>query len=166
MSRADKITPRSKNTEYYSDFLMNFDLNPISGEIARVTNEKAVIRAIKNLINTNRGERPFQPNLGCGIKKLLFEPMDEVTADLIKMEITTTITQYEPRVNLILVDVQPQEQSDAYIVSITFSMVNQPSDALRFSTVLKRVRSRYPLPPAPVISELELRVLPLSHSIA
>lgn len=139
MSRADKITPKSKNTEYYSDFLMNMDLNPISGEIARVTNEASVIRAIKNLINTNRGERPFQPDLGCGIRKLLFEPMDDVTADLIRTEITTTITQYEPRVNLILVSVQPQEP-DAYIVSITFSLVNQPSDAVRFSTVLKRVR--------------------------
>lgn len=139
MSRADKVTPTSKKTEYYSDFLMDFDLNPISGELARVTNEKAVVRAIKNLIFTNRGERPFQPNLGCGIKKLLFEPMDDVTADLIRMEITTTITQYEPRVNLILVSVQPQ-QPDTYVVSITFSMVNQPSDAIRFSTVLRRVR--------------------------
>ncbi len=119
---------------------MDFDLNPISGELGRVTNEKSVIRAMKNLITTNRGERPFQPNLGCGLKRLLFEPLDDVTSDLIRTEITTTITQYEPRVKLILVDVQPQEQSDAYIISITFSMVNQPSDVLRFSTVLRRVR--------------------------
>ena len=140
MSRADRITPKSKQSEYYSDFLMNLDRNPISGEIARVTNERAVIRAMKSLIMTARGERPFQPTLGCGLRKLLFEPIDDVTTDLIRTAITTTITQFEPRVQLILVDVQPQEQSDAYFISITFAMVNAPSEALQFSTVLKRVR--------------------------
>lgn len=140
MSRADRITSKSKETEYYSDFLMNLDRNPISGELARVTNERSVIRSIKNLILTNRGERPFQPTLGCGIKKLLFEPIDPVTTDLIRSAITTTIGQHEPRVQLILVDVQPREESDAYYVSITFAMVNAPSDVLQFSIVLKRVR--------------------------
>jgi phage baseplate assembly protein W len=140
MSRADRITPKSKQSEYYTDFLMNLDRNPISGEIARVSNERAVIRAMKNLILTDRGARPYQPTLGCGTKKLLFEPMDDVTTDLIRSSIKTTIEQFEPRVILILVDVQPREESDAYYVSITFAMVNAPSEALQFSTVLKRVR--------------------------
>lgn len=140
MSRSDRITPKSKQTEYYADFLMNLDRSPISGELARVTNERSVIRAMKALILTNRGERPFQPTLGCGLKKLLFEPMDDVTTDLVRTAITTTITQFEPRVQLLLVSVQPQEESDAYYISITFAMVNAPSEALQFSTVLKRVR--------------------------
>jgi phage baseplate assembly protein W len=140
MSRADKFTGKDKKEELYSDFLMNLDLNPISGEIARTTNERAVIRAMKNLIFTNRGERITSSNIGCGLKRLLFEPFDTVTTDLIRTEINTTITQYEPRVRLLLVDVQPQEEQDAYQVSITFAMVNAPSQALQFSTVLKRVR--------------------------
>lgn len=140
MSRVDKITPRQKQTEYYADFLMNLDRNPISGELARVTNERSVIRAMKNLVLTRKGERPHQPNLGCGLDNLLFEPFDTVTTDLIRNAIETTITQYEPRVKLILVSVQPREESDAYVVSITFAMVNAPSEALQFSTVLKRIR--------------------------
>lgn len=140
MSRADRITPTTKKTEYYADFLMNLDRNPISGELARVTNERAVMRALKNLILTNRGERFHNSSLGCGLKKLLFEPIDEVTTDLIRSAITTTIEQNEPRVQLILVDVQPREESDAYFVSITFALVNAPSEALQFSTVLKRIR--------------------------
>src|ERR1044072_4973654 len=116
MSRADKFTSKSKQQELYSDFLINMDLNPISGEIARSTNEKAVMRAMKNLINTNRGERITSSNIGCGLKRLLFEPFDTITTDLIHTEISTTISQYEPRVKLLLVDVRPQEESDAYLI--------------------------------------------------
>lgn len=140
MSRADRITPKSKQTEYYADFLMNFDRNPISGELARVTNERAVIRAIRNLIYTGRGERPFQSDIGCGIKKLLFEPADEVTTDLIKSSIYTTITQHEPRAVLKQIDVKLNQEQDAYLINITIALVNSPSDAFSFSTVLKRVR--------------------------
>jgi phage baseplate assembly protein W len=140
MSRADRITPKQRMTEYYSDFLMNLDRNPISKELARVSNERSVIRAMKNLILTNRGERFFNPTLGCGLKRLLFEPMDDVTVDLIRTAITTTIEQNEPRVQLLLVDIQAQEDLDAYYVSITFAMVNAPAENLRFSVVLKRVR--------------------------
>ena len=140
MSRADRITPKQKQSEYYSDFLMNLDLNPISGEVAKVTNERAIIRALKNLINTNRGERPFQPDLGCGLKRLLFEPIDDVPTDLIKTEITTTITQHEPRVILMQVDAQVREDLDAYVITITFALVNAPSQVFNFATVLKRVR--------------------------
>jgi hypothetical protein len=139
MTRADRLTPRSKQIEYYSDFLINLDRNPISGELARVQNERSIIRAVKNLILTNIGERPFS-NIGSNIHSLLFEPMDEVTESLLKDAINTTVTQHEPRVQLLLVEVEANEDNNQYDVSITFSMVNTPSDVFSFSTVLKRVR--------------------------
>jgi phage baseplate assembly protein W len=140
MSRADRITPKSIQSEYYSDFLMNLDRNPISGELARVNNERSVVRAMKNLILTRRGERFFDSTIGCGIDNYLFEPMDDVTADLIRTSIETTITQHEPRVELKLVDVQPREDMNAYVIAITYALVNAPAQFLSFSTVLKRVR--------------------------
>lgn len=140
MSRADKITPTAYQEQLYSDFLIDFDLNPISGELSRVTNEKSVMKAMRNLIQTNRGERITNSTIGCGLKRLLFEPFDDITTDLIRSEITTTINQWEPRVQLLLVDVRPQEESNAYLIYVTFSMVNAPSQVLQFSTVLKRVR--------------------------
>lgn len=138
--RADRITPRTKQQEYYSDFLINLDRNPISGELARVVNERSVIRAVKNLILTNLGERPFQSDIGSRIRHLLFEPMDDITVDLIKEAIKTTITQHEPRVILITSTVTPDEENNRYDITITFALKNAPSDLLSFSTVLKRVR--------------------------
>lgn len=140
MNRADRLTARSKQVEYYSDFMMNLDRNPISGELARVTNEKAIIRALKCLILTDRGECPFMPNKGSSIRSLLFEPMDDVTIDLIKSAINVTITQYESRVQLLLIDVIGNEDTNQYDVTITFSIVNAPSNVFSFSTVLKRLR--------------------------
>jgi phage baseplate assembly protein W len=139
MSRADRLTPRSKQVEYYSDFLINLDRNPISGELARVQNERSIIRAVKNLILTDVGERPFS-NIGSRIRSLLFEPMDDITVSLLKDSINTTITQHEPRVQLLLVEVEANEDQNHYDISITFAMVNSPSDVFNFSTVLKRVR--------------------------
>ena len=138
--RADRITPRTKQQEYYSDFLINFDRNPISGELARVVNERSVIRAVKNLILTNHGERPYQSNIGSRIRHLLFEPMDDITIDLLKDAIKTTIDQHEPRVILITSNIIADEDNDHYDVTITFALKSTPSDILSFSTILKRVR--------------------------
>lgn len=140
MSRADRLTARSKQVEYYSDFMMNLDRNPISGELARVTNEKAIVRALKALILTEQGERLFAPRKGSRLRSLLFEPMDAITIDLLKNAITVCVNQYEPRVQLVLVDVVPNEDLNHYDVSITFAMTNAPSNVFSFSTVLKRVR--------------------------
>jgi phage baseplate assembly protein W len=140
MSRADRITPTTKRTENYSDFLINFDRNPISGELARSTDERAVIRSIRNLIHTNRGERLYASDIGCSIKKILFEPADPVTTDLLISAIRTTITQHEPRAILKQIDAQINEDQSAYTLNIALALVNSPSDVFSFSTVLKRVR--------------------------
>ena len=140
MSRADRITSTSKKSEYYSDFLTNFSRNPISGEIATVTNERAVIRSIRNLLNTNRGERLFNSNIGSSIRKILFEPADNITKDMLKSAIKTTIEQHEPRAALKSINVSFSEEQDAYTVNILLALVNDQSQMFNFSTVLKRVR--------------------------
>lgn len=140
MSRADRITTTSKKSEYYADFLMNFSRNPISGELARVNNERAVIRSIRNLLNTNRGERLFNSSIGSNIKRILFEPADAVSEDLLKSAIQTTIEQHEPRAALKSISVSFNYEQDAYTVNILLALVNDQSQAFTFSTVLKRVR--------------------------
>jgi phage baseplate assembly protein W len=140
MSRADKITVTSKKSEYYADFLMNFDRNPISGELARVSNEKAVIRSIRNLLLTNRGERLFDSSIGSNIKRILFEPADSISEELLKSAIQTTIEQHEPRAALRDISVTYNGTQDTYIVNILLALVNDQSQNFSFSTVLRRVR--------------------------
>lgn len=140
ISKVDKITISSKKTEYYSDFLMNLDTNPVSGELSRFTNERAVIRSIRNLLLTNRGERPFDSTIGSDVNKLLFEFGDDVTTDLIRSAVTNTIQQHERRAIVKQVEILISEDQDLYTLTITLSLVSSPADVFSFSTVLKRVR--------------------------
>ena len=140
MARADKNTVTRVQPEYYADFLIDFTLNPITGNLARVTNEEAVKRAIKQIILTINYERPYDPILGSKVNSLLFEPIDDVTTQLLKTTIEASIRSREPRANLQKVDIQPREDENSYFITIYFSLLNVPQDIFAVSLTLKRVR--------------------------
>ena len=71
----------------YSDLDLNFTIHPVKKDINRYTNETAVVNSIKNLILTNHYERPFQPEIGSNVRRLLFENMDTITATTLEKEI-------------------------------------------------------------------------------
>ena len=140
MARADRNTIVGKTNEYYSDFLINFDLNPITGNLARVTNEEAVKRSIKQLILTINFERPYDPIIGSKVNGLLFEPIDEITTSILETTITSCIKSREPRANLEKVDIQPRPEDNEYFISIYFSLLNIPGEVFATSVLLSRVR--------------------------
>lgn len=139
MARADLRTPYNKKEERYSDFLMNFDKNPITGNLARSTDEDSVKEAIRNLVLTNKGERFYNIDIGSKLKAALFEPADITLADLIRTTISQTITYHEPRVNLIDVQVFDDSDHNAYKVNIFFNIINIP-EVIQLDLLLKRAR--------------------------
>lgn len=139
MSRADKLTTTSKKDVIYSDFLLNFDKHPLSGGLARISNEDSVKQSIRNLVLTEIFERPYQPKLGSKLYSLLFEPMDNITVNLIRNTVEDTIRLFEPRANLIAVDVYPIAERNEYNVNITFSLVNTIGE-IQMDLIIKRIR--------------------------
>lgn len=139
MSRADKYTVEFKKPTYYQDFLNTFESNPLTGSLATVSNEDAVNQSIRNLILTNRYERYEQPTLGSKMNSLLFEPPSPIVQEQIINQITETISNCERRVNDLNVQVDPREDLNAYIVTVTYSLINIPYD-ISFNLILKRVR--------------------------
>jgi phage baseplate assembly protein W len=87
-------------------------------------NEASVIRSIKNLLNTNKYERLFQPSLGSNIRNFLFENITPQTALALKNDIISTIENYEPRARIIEVIVDSLPDKNAYVVTITFYVAN------------------------------------------
>ena len=86
------ITPTTRRTSIkYSDFYKNLTQNPINLDLARKTNEEAIKESIKNLVLTDKMERPFQPNLGCNVRKMMFENIGQDTLILIQSTIRETI---------------------------------------------------------------------------
>jgi phage baseplate assembly protein W len=111
-------------TNLYSDLDLTFNLVPGSKDVARSFDDQAVIRSVRNLLLTNFYERPFQPNLGGNIDRLLFEPATNLTASLIKTEIENVITNYEPRVQIEEIVVMSNINENSFTVSLTFYIGN------------------------------------------
>lgn len=115
--------PVERLSKGFKDLSMSFQVSPLNYDLIAIKNETAIARSIRNLIFTLRGERFFNSNLGSGVSKVLFENMDEITASVLQDEIKNTINNYEPRVNLISVDVSPNYDSNEFYATITYNIV-------------------------------------------
>lgn len=127
------------NTRTYKDIDLDFFANPITKDVQKKTNEEAIAASISNLLQTSNYERLFNPDLGCNLKRYLFEPVDDITTNNIREEITRTIANFEPRVDLLDVTVDPFPDENKYEVSIKFFIKKDP-DPITITLFLERVR--------------------------
>jgi phage baseplate assembly protein W len=132
-------TIRTNIARQFKDLDLNFTIHPLKKDINKNLDQVAVINAIKNLVLTNHYEKPFNPDYGSNVRKLLFETVDIVTASAIEREIQQTIQNYEPRVNLISVSVIPDVDNNAFSVQMYFYIVNQ-TNPVTVSFLLERTR--------------------------
>jgi phage baseplate assembly protein W len=127
-------TPRS-----FKDLDLNFTAHPIRKDVTKHINEYAIINSVKNLILTNHYERPFQPELGSNIRRLLFENVDVIIAARIEREIVETIENFEPRVQVSKVTAIPAPDENSYQIELEFFIVNRP-DPVTITFFLERIR--------------------------
>ena len=106
----------------YQDVSFTMFKHPMNRDVGKKTSAAAVKQAIQALLKTNYYERPMQPHIGSDIKKLLFEPMDGITAELLKSEVQTAVTRLEPRASILDTKVTPQYENNRYVVRIIFSI--------------------------------------------
>jgi len=126
-------------TYTYSDLDLNFGIHPVKKDLVTKKDENAIAFSIRNLILTNHYERPFNPELGSNVRKLLFEPVSVFTAfDLQKM-IEQTIANFEPRARVRRVDVVPNEDNNAYDVRIEF-FIDMKTNPITADFLLERIR--------------------------
>lgn len=115
-----------KRSKSFKDLSMSFSRNRFTDDVSSVTNENSIKQAIKNLILTVPGEKPFQPLVGSRVYELLFEPLDPFTVDAIQDEIINTITQHEKRVQLVNVDVTPIYENNKINVTVEYQVIGVP----------------------------------------
>lgn len=123
----------------YTDLDLNFVIHPIRKDININKDEVSVINSIKNLLLTNHYERPFQPDLGSNIRKMLFEPLDNITASNIQREIMQTISNFEPRVRINTLQVAPNADKNAFSVFMEFT-INNRTTPVSINFLLQRIR--------------------------
>jgi phage baseplate assembly protein W len=118
--RSEKYVSRG-----YKDLSISFRSNPSTGDFGIVKNENAIKQAVRNLLLTDLGERPFQPSVGSRIKGLLFEPWDVFTADEIKGEIRNCLKRLEPRIEVTKVSLQDDSDINAIAVELDYTIVGE-----------------------------------------
>jgi phage baseplate assembly protein W len=123
----------------FSDLDLNFIMHPVKKDINRHTNETAVVNSIKNLILTNHYEKPFQPDVGSNVRRILFENMDTITATTLENEIAQTIKNYEPRVTISKLQVTADYGNNGFNVYMEFYVVNK-TNPVTINFFLERIR--------------------------
>jgi len=124
----------------YVDLDLFFGKKSSNSDIQDLTNVKAVKRSIRNLILTNHFEKPFHPEIGSGVRDMLFENMSPVTAHILARKVEDVILNFEPRARLVGVRAEPILDRNTYEVTIEFYVVNQPTELVDLSVMLERLR--------------------------
>lgn len=128
-----------KNREY-KDLNLNFDANPVTGDIPILKEEDAVKRSIRNLVLTGYYERPFRPGLGSGVSYHLFDNwLGPITQERVRTAIEQVISGFEPRAELINVEVIDDSDNNGFAVNIVFNIVSRIEPITMF-LFLERVR--------------------------
>ena len=116
---------------------MSFKFNPLSGDLIALKNENAIARAVRNIVSTTPGEKLFDPDFGSSVSEILFENVDDIK---IRDEIRSSLSNYEPRVELIDVEVDPNFDENQFDVLITYRIigVDIPPSQLEFALLPSR----------------------------
>jgi phage baseplate assembly protein W len=123
----------------YTDLDLNFIVHPVKKDINKLRDQFAVVQSVKNLLLTSHYERPFQPELGSNIRKLLFDQLDNITASNIDTEIRQVLSNYEPRVRILLLEVTPDSDINSFRVQLQFLILNS-TEPVTINFLLERVR--------------------------
>jgi phage baseplate assembly protein W len=115
--------PVERVSKGFKDLSMSFQVNPINYDLIALKNENAIARSIRNLVLTYPGERFFNQNLGSKVSRSLFENIDSISASVIKDEIENTIRNYEPRVDIIDVIVDPDYDNNNFNVTLKYYII-------------------------------------------
>ena len=137
---AANIQPTPTPSVLYSDVNITMNEHPVTHDLLVVTGAASVVQSIMNLIQTNHYERPFHPEIGGNVNKLLFELADPSTANLLAQEITDVIENFEPRAQTVTVNVQATSTPMVgFMVTIVFYVVSNPSP-INVQFFLQRLR--------------------------
>ena len=136
---AQSKSKSTRNSRRFRDIDLDFNRNAVTNDVNVVEDVIAIKRAVKNLVQTNFYERPFQPELGCGVRELLFEPFTPMTGIFLKRKIEEVLINYEPRIDLQNVRVDDDPDNNRLIVDIYFYVVGVPGPQV-VTTFLQRLR--------------------------
>ena len=124
----------------FKDLSVTFKKHPVTDDLVAVKDKAAIVQSITSLLLTRKGERPFQPDLGCDIQDILFEPLDFASAGTIKQEIRNTLSRYEPRAFVEQLRCEPDFENNGYNVELQYTITGRDDIPVAVEFILERTR--------------------------
>jgi phage baseplate assembly protein W len=124
----------------FKDISLSFDMHPVTKDILVLTDENAIKRSIRNIVQTVPSEKFFNSTFGSDIKTTLFEFIDFGTASLLQKQVEIAINNYESRVNKVKVEVIPRPDDNAFEINVFFDIIGQDFPSQTFNYILEATR--------------------------
>ena len=137
---AERNNESTLNVKTYRDLDLFYTRRSRDSDVNVLTNVTAVKRSVRNLILTNFYEKPFHPEIGSGVRDLLFEIVSPLTAIALAQSVEDVINNYEPRALLLGVDVIDNIDANAYDITVTFEVINAPGEIVQLDVLLEALR--------------------------
>tara|TARA_B100001250_G_scaffold40659_1_gene32236 strand:- start:1742 stop:2134 length:393 start_codon:yes stop_codon:yes gene_type:complete len=124
----------------FRDININFKKHPVTGDLVVSKDASAIKQSIVNLLLTNKGERLFQPDYGSDIRSQLFEPLDYATAASIKSSILYSLSKFEPRINVLDINIFVNYGDNGFNVDMTYKINGVDTPPTNVEFFLSRTR--------------------------
>ena len=131
---------KTRISRSFKDISLSFKRHPITNDIGVLRNEDAIKRSVRNLVQTIPRERYFNSILGSDIRGLLFDFIDYGTASNIQRQIEITISNFEPRVENLDIEVIPRPDDNAFEVILHYDIIGQQFPTQDYSFILEATR--------------------------
>ena len=127
-------------SQAFKDISLSFEPHPVTKDLPILKNERAIQRAVRNLVETQFNERFFRPDLGSSVGDLLFEFVDYGSSGQIRQEIRNVVEQYEPRVDNVSVNVKPNPDLNEFECVVAYNIVGLSVPTQEFTFILEATR--------------------------
>ena len=132
--------PLERVSQGFKDVSMTFQKHPLTSDILALKNESAIARSVRNIVFTMPGEKFFDEDFGSRISQSLFENINDISANIIRNEIKSSLRLYEPRVNVREVEVKPNFDQNEFNVTIIYEIIGADVPAQELQFVLQSTR--------------------------
>jgi phage baseplate assembly protein W len=132
--------PAIGESRYFKDISLSFKRHPVTNDLISLTNEAAIKKSVRNLVETINGERPFNSLIGSAVRQSLFEPADSEVLFRLEQEITTSIENFEKRVRLTSVRASHPPDSNEITVDINYTIIGEVFPPQEVSFILQPTR--------------------------
>ena len=124
----------------FKDISLSFEPHPVTKDLPVLKNERAIIRSVRNIVETIPTEKFFNPLFGSDVYRSLFDFVDFGTASIIQEQIKTSLKNFEKRINNVKIEVEPRPDNNDFEITVIFDIIGQEFPKQEFSFILEATR--------------------------